>query len=271
MIKMISLVLILTVNSFASKATICGDIFIRIDKGVLLQKANNRYLVATKQASPRYITHFQITNGRDTLYNVSTSDTLASSQILRFNLLNSEQEKSVNVSATFNTDEVLKCSTNNSDINESSYDYHITHPDIWKATNFDDAIKSLYHTSTPIILNNYNYLSSNISEFPTGNPIRLNITSKKNLESIMILAGGKKFVVMAIIKIPDNHNMAEITDVHNNFQSPTISYPSSKEVTIVYRMKNGKVYRQDIPSSNQISIETDTEYTPSYNIRLLGE
>jgi hypothetical protein len=48
-------------------------------------------------------------------------------------------------------------------------------------------------------------------------------------------------------------------------------FPWSAEVTIVYRTKSGKVYRQDIPTKNMI-IETDTENgIPSYNIQLLGE
>jgi hypothetical protein len=269
--KKIILILSLAVNSFAG-ITQCGNIFIKIKEpnvAVLLKKANNQYFVRAEKASPRYITHLQITREKDTLCDISTNDSLGTSQLFEFNILNTRQKDTVNVSTTFNTGEILKCSTSNSDIDNSSFNYHITHPDIWKATNFDDAIKLFYGTTTPIISDNNYYLSSNSTKFPTGNPVRLNISSSKNLESIMILVSGEKYVVQTIMKIPENN---KLIDEHKNFlKSPILVFPWSAEVTIVYRTKSGKVYRQDIPTKNMI-IETDTENgIPSYNIQLLGE
>ena len=269
--KIVILILSLVVNSFAG-ITQCGDIFIKIKESnvtVLLKKANNQYFVRAGKASSRYITHLQITRENDTLYDISTGDSLGASQLFEFKLLNTSQESSINVGATFNTGEVLKCSTNNSNINESTLNYHSTHPDIWKATNFDDAIKLFYGATTPIISDNNYYLSSSSIKFPTGNPARLNISSSKTLESIMILVSGKKYVVQIIMKIPKNYKSMD--EYINAQKLPVLVLPLSADVTIIYRTKSGKVYRQDIPTKNMI-IETDTENgIPSYNIQLLGE
>lgn len=269
--KIMILILSLAVKSFAG-ITQCGDIFIKIKEpnvGVLLKKANNQYFVRTEKASPIYITHLKISRDKNSLYDISTSDSLGVSQLFEFNILDMRQANSINVNTTFNTGKILKCSTSNSDIDSVSSNYHITHPDVWKATNFDDAIKSFYGTTTQIISDNNYYLSSNSTKFPTGNPVRLNISSSKNLESIMILVSGEKYVVKTIMKIPENNKPIGEHEIF--LKSPVLLFPWSAEVTIMYRTKSGKVYRQDIPTKNMI-IETDTENgIPSYNIQLLGE
>lgn len=252
-----------------------------------MRNVNNfREIRAKKAKTHRYMTHLVIKKGNNTLYDVSTSDSIMSFQIIKTLINNTNNIENLDTIITFNTGEQIKCS---SPIKQNTLkkikllpfstlakedhtiiDYHITHPALWKATNIDEAIKILYGTSTVTKVNNTTYtnfhpLESNATNFfVVGCGEYINFSVTPDVESIMLLASYKKQVVQYVIRVPNNNGIGFIpspsifksftdrkfTNKLRSFSSPITYIGGSKSkleatIAIVYRLKNGKILRQD--------------------------
>lgn len=254
---------------------------------IFIRDTNNFREVRDKKANNlRYMTHLVLKKGKNVLYNASTSDSVSSFQTIQFYVDNTNNAKNIDAIVTFNTGEQIKCSKPIKQrileqvklqpipaIVKEEYaivDYHITHPALWEATSFDEAIKRLYGTSKVTYIRNTTYTnfnppeSNNTDFFVVGCGEYIDFSVTPEVESIMLLASYKKNVVQYVIRIPDNHSfgsaislplsksysdrkltnkLRSFTTPRSNFGSPISKLEST--IAIVYRLKNGKVLRQD--------------------------
>lgn len=266
-------------------ADVCSDdIKIRIKSvdnamlGVFMMRGSNKL---------RYMTHLVLKKGNNVLYDASMSDSMLSFQDIKFFFKNTNSIKNIDAIVTFNTGEQIKCSKPirqrvleqmklqpiPASVKEDHtiVDYHITHPALWEATSFDEAVKRLYGTSKVTHIRNTTYTNfyppkeSNTTDFfivGCGEYIDFSVTPE--VESIMVLASYRTKVVQYVIRIPENdgfgfavslpfsksysdrkltNKLRSFTTPKSNFGSP--SRESNSTIAIIYRLKNGKVLRQD--------------------------
>lgn len=257
----------------------------------------------------RYMTHLVVKKGNNTLYDVSTTKTTRYYQQIRLLTQNTNTQPNLEAIVTFNTNEqyskIVPIRKNTlAKINElptvskedrKVINYHLTHPTLWKATSFDEAIKILYGTSktTPVKTQHHsNFLSLNgDATFPVGCTEQVTFSVSPEVESIMLLASYKKNVVQYVIHIPDTpgygfsisqyttfseHIHQNITTKLKSFTAPVtnLGYLKNNQkgatIALVYRLKNGKVFQQNFkpfvpgccgtePRSGEVHIElTDT-------------
>lgn len=274
------LFLLLTSFTYADKNQ-CGDIKMKATK---VSKQKIEVIILTKVDHKfRYMTHLLVKRGKDILYDTSMSRDIFSTQLIKFKIFDTGDENSITGIASFNTGEVEECfvkidfkaknflNTLGSQfkIDTEAHNYHNIRPKVWNAMSFDDAIKLFYGDTKLISAHNNMFFNNYLHELPTNNPMRLNIKSVKDMESLMILATGKKGVVKAIIRIPNSDSVYHRNETIS-IDVPSLSFKRSADVTVVYRMRNGKVYRQEIPTQGGWSIESDNEM-PTYHIELLEE
>jgi len=252
-----------------------------------MRGTNNFREVRDKKAKElRYMTNLVLKKGKNVLYNTSTSDTVSSFQRLHLYVDNTNSAENLDAIVTFNTGAQIKCSKPIKQRilermklqpipaivkeDHAIVDYHITHPSLWEATSFDEAIKRLYGTSKVTHIRNTTYTnfyppkSNNTDFFVVGCGEYIYFSVIHEVESIMLLASYKKKVVQYVIRIPDNHGFgsaislplsksysySKLTNELRSFTTPVsnIGSPISKlnsTIAIIYRLKNGKVLRQD--------------------------
>ncbi|MDM5264110.1 hypothetical protein PF327_07890 [Sulfurovum sp. XTW-4] len=262
-----------------------------------MRDANNYYKIKQKKATElRYITHILLKKGENVLYDASTSDSVFPMQIISLYADNTNESNTLQAILTYNTGEQLKCSKpinqsiledltlihNTSKIKEDykSNNYHTTHPKLWAATSFEEAIKILYGTSDVIKTKNKAYSHwDHESDDPklavSGDGEYLRISAVHEVESLMVLASYREKVVQYVIRIPENHsigfpitvpiNEKNFTADLRSFTTPTsqfkfTGYTNPYTVAIVYRLRNGKVYQQDFSTSGISFCEPQRTY-----------
>lgn len=273
--------------------SIGGSMYVKF----IMRGANNYYDIKKKKATElRYITHILLKKGENVLYDASTSDSVFPLQTISLYADNTNESNTLQAIITYNTGEQLKCSKtinqstleqpklvhnpSNAKEDHRSVDYHTTHPNLWEATSFEEAIKILYGTSDVIKTKNKAYSpwdneSVNSKLAVSGDGEYFHISAVPEVESLMVLASYREKVVQYIIRIPENNgigfpitvpiNEKNFTSDLRSFTTPTsqfkfTGYTKPSTVSIVYRLRNGKVYRQDFSTSGISFCEPQRTY-----------
>ena len=271
------------------------------------QKAENvleiraEVFIKDLKSNKSYLNHIHVKIGNKTVFDATTSNEVSQRMIMRFYTLDNANESEVEFILTYSTGEInhylskiIRQPNRIHDYSQVIYsksnhidskvnNYKDSHPEVWKAKNFDNAIKELYGSVKIIESENTALNFDGTSEIfvDKPNPVRFKIFSEKNLESIMILTTGGEYVTKAIIRIPENENIGYGSEESNDspivsykktmknglisFEFPEIVLDETQKVEIVSKSRDGQVYRQKL---NLKFRNYDEELTLRANIKL---
>ncbi|MBT5934381.1 hypothetical protein [Sulfurimonas sp.] len=242
--------------------------------------------------------------GDEIIYNVSTNNKQSSSNLLYFYALDNKSISEVEFIITENRKiEHYFVKIRRKQIGSNRYPKLTSNPisplittkasndkdikkKLWNATNFTDATEMFYQTKKIIDIE---YKVD--TKFDDGkgrtiiDPVKFTefrIFSKKDLESVMILTTRGTYVVKAIMKIPKRQNIGYsyiercgslITDCGTSlskevisFGFPNIRIMQNDFVDILYKTRDGKIYRQKI--KNFLSTTSEAYSALPINIEL---
>lgn len=295
--KIVMIVLLSCVSGFAvdDNKEIIAEV-IQKAENVLEIKAG--IFIKDLKSNKSYLNHLHVKIGNKTVFDATASNEIHQRTLMAFYTLDNANESEVEFILTYNTGEVShyfsKINRNPNRIHDYSqvvysksnhidstvHNYKDSHPEVWKAKSFENAIKEFYGLVKIIETENkaLNYDGTSEIYVDKPNPVIFKIYSEKNLESIMILTTGGEYVTKAIIRIPENENVGygiedNINPLTRNykktmknglisFEFPEIVLDETQKVEIVSRTRDGQVYRQRL--NLKFRNYDEVSYLPAY-------